>query len=287
MSVAELYNTDPSSTKNISITSMACSGNASVSGTLTATTLNALSLTSPAQIVATATTNQLKLGASAHNTVINSVAPAAASQTLNIPDSGLSSDSFALLGLASQTFSGLETFSNAGGVLITNPTNQLTLGASSHTAIVNAVAPAAASQTYSINDPKANASFLMAQSISTSAVLSLSVGQSGALISASAASGAYSITLPAVAGAAGCRYKIVLNTAGAHNVTVTSGAANILCTIVNNNAGTPTFVAPTAKTNIIFASSTAIAGDYMEFWCDGTNYFGYASGSATSAITSS
>jgi len=204
----------------------------------------------------TATTNQVVLGAPSHTTIINATAPAAASQTVTIPDTAGASSFMMTAG--NQTASGINTFSNstdasttatgsiitAGGIgcakkiyvgsdiimtslsgfkigniggvngnagiinsgLVYNgtnyslfqiasgatllnsavgtpiylsvgddqaifydgtsfniikTTNQLTLGAPSHTTIISATAPAAASQTVTIPDTAGASSFMM------------------------------------------------------------------------------------------------------------------------------
>lgn len=77
-------------------------------------TLNASGSQANGSFTVTSTTNQLVLGSAAHLTTISSTAPAGAAQTVVIPDSGVASDTFDLLGL-SQTISGVKTFSAAFG----------------------------------------------------------------------------------------------------------------------------------------------------------------------------
>jgi hypothetical protein len=95
--------------------------------------------------IATATTNQLRMGTT-NTTTINSVAPVS-SQVVAIPDSGVASSSFVLTD-GNQTINGVKTFSS--GVPITATTNQLVLGTGT-TTTVNSVAPAS-SQVVTIPD---------------------------------------------------------------------------------------------------------------------------------------
>lgn len=113
----------------------------------------------------TATTNQLFLGASGHVDIINAVAPAAASQTIAVPDSGAGSTSF-VLAHGSSTLVGAKTFSS--GVAITPVSNQLTLGAAGHVSVINALAPVGVTQTIAIPDSGiASTQFVLANGAST------------------------------------------------------------------------------------------------------------------------
>lgn len=96
-------------------------GNATSLTIMPATTISGALTVSP-------TTNQLTLGASAHKVIISSTAPAAASQTLTIPDTG-GSDTFEFLGLA-QTITGTKTFSGFAPIAQQAIANTFTTGLS-------------------------------------------------------------------------------------------------------------------------------------------------------------
>jgi hypothetical protein len=103
-----------------------------------------VSTTTPT-IALTATTNQMNIGAGGHQIVISSTAPAAASLTYTMPDFGASAN-FVF------TSSATPSAPSWSSITLTATTNQLTLGAAAHVAIISATAPAAASQTYTIPD---------------------------------------------------------------------------------------------------------------------------------------
>jgi len=103
----------------------------------------------------------------------------------------------------------------------------------------------------------------------------------GSFISVSAAA-ARVYTLPAVAGAAGLKFRFVVTTGGANTVTITAPSA-ILNGQVLYGAGAPTAATglnASASTNLIFAASQVI-GAWAEVWSDGTNY--YVAGQSTIA----
>lgn len=89
------------------------------------------------------------------------------------------------------------------------------------------------------------------------------------------------VTLPALQ--IGLRYHILIAaTAGTNTVTVTSPAANIKSII----CGAATLVTNIASTNIIYGT-TAVAGDYIDLYCDGTFWHGIACANIAAAITRS
>lgn len=123
-----------------------------------------------------------------------------------------------------------------------------------------------------------NASVFSGNSPATSAVLSvvgatsLTAANNGQIIMVSQAS-AYAITLPAVATAAGIKYKFILGIASANIVQInaTTGTPVVGHSIVGPIAGATINVG--AGTLGVRYSTTCLVGDCIDCVCDGTNWF--------------
>ena len=83
--------------------------------------------------------------------------------------------------------------------------------------------------------------------------------------------GGFTSTLPAVA--AGLRFRFIIKTAPttAYIIT-TNGGDNVLYGMMLERAGTAG-VAGAARDTFNFVANQAIIGDWVEFWCDGTNWY--------------
>jgi hypothetical protein len=101
--------------------------------------------------------NQLTLG-NTNTLILNAPAPVVSGQVYTFHDVG--SNAQFIMDAGAQTFTGAKTFSSASGVTITNPTNQLTLGAA-NPLILSAVAQAASGQVYTFPDVGASTQFVL------------------------------------------------------------------------------------------------------------------------------
>lgn len=116
--------------------------------------------------------------------------------------------------------------------------------------------------------------------VNVTTTTTLNIDQGGAIISVASAGASYTITLPAVATAAGVHYIIVLtSTAGSHSTTISAGSGNLNggALTTSGGAGTCVFHPQVAGTSIAF-NTTANVGDRIDIVCDGTSwsYFAFA-----------
>jgi hypothetical protein len=103
------------------------------------------------------------------------------------------------------------------------------------------------------------------------AATTITKAQSGVLFTLGTNAGAYVITLPTVADAAGCRFKFLLTgTLAAGAVTISSNAANIKGVVMGRNAA---IAAIASVTSIILGVNLTNGGDVLELYSNGTNYF--------------
>lgn len=111
------------------------------------------------------------------------------------------------------------------------------------------------------------------------AAYAVTTANTGNVFMVAQATNARVITLPAVAGAAGCIFKFVWtgagdNTAG-HTWSITAPAGTLNGTITNNVAGAAVAVSYAGATSVVRTGTAAntSAGDWCELYCDGTNYY--------------
>jgi hypothetical protein len=235
------------------------------------------------------TTNQLTIGASAHLSTISVIAPVASTQLYTLPDVGGNANFVMTAG--NQTIAGVKSFTS--GIPITQTTNQLVLGSSSHNAIISSVAPASASLTYTIQDSGASCDILtgLKRVINAveNAITTLTVAQSGCIVYCPQSTHNNSSTINVIdlpAPTAGWNCKIIFqavgdNTAG-HGWQITGTGANLKGTAVGV-AGGLVGVLTTGVTNLIRSgtAANAVNGDWVQIDSDGTNMFYYASSTGT------
>jgi hypothetical protein len=106
-----------------------------------------------------------------------------------------------------------------------------------------------------------------------SSARTLSGSQSGSIVSLTSAGADYKVTLPALT--AGFRVKFCMSSsAGTNQIQIVAPSACLLG--FKTLAGTSTDES-TAKTNVFLGNSTgpvaSTAGDVIEMYCDGVNYF--------------
>jgi len=124
------------------------------------------------------------------------------------------------------------------------------------------------------------------------AAVSLSPGDSGKVFFLDTATG-YTVTLPSIADAeAGFNCKFIVKTApssGTYVITEkTSADTNVVITNGINELEVDTSddgPSNTGHTTITFADGVAIAGDYVELLCDGTNWYATGQTKADGGIT--
>ncbi len=109
----------------------------------------------------------------------------------------------------------------------------------------------------------------------------LNAEDSGKLFILNAAAGAQ-ITLPAVADAAGQRYRFIVGALFATTAWTIKAATNKIQggVIVNS-----TLVPGADENTITFSASADTVGDFVELNCDGTNWYVFGMGTAAGAIT--
>ncbi|MDP6584806.1 MAG: hypothetical protein QF535_09125 [Anaerolineales bacterium] len=81
--------------------------------------------------------------------------------------------------------------------------------------------------------------------------------------------GAYNITLPAVGDAKGWEGTFVLGTAGANDFDIIGGTADVMVGVDCGDANT----AIDNADKVTFASGSAVVGERIDIFCDGTNYY--------------
>lgn len=115
--------------------------------------------------------------------------------------------------------------------------------------------------------------------VTPSAAATLTVAQSGAVISLTAAAG-YAVTLPAVASSTGVHYRFVVGVVHATtDWVITSVAADIYGTVDELS----TVEAVAGATTINLELATATIGDWYDLYSDGTNW--YINGHAAQAAS--
>jgi len=109
----------------------------------------------------------------------------------------------------------------------------------------------------------------------------LTIEDSGKMFILSAAAGA-AITLPAVATSAGFSARFTVGAAFATSDWTIVAATSVIqgAVIVNS-----THVAGSNENTISFVYSAESIGDYVDLWCDGTNWYVFGSGVSTGSIT--
>lgn len=116
------------------------------------------------------------------------------------------------------------------------------------------------------------------------ATTAITVAQSGSVFIVSQATGSNkAITLPAVAGAAGCTWKFIWNSAadGARTWSITAVGGVLSGSITNNIAAGAHAVSYNGAAGVVRSATAAntSAGDWVKIYSDGTNY--YVSGQGT------
>jgi hypothetical protein len=117
--------------------------------------------------------------------------------------------------------------------------------------------------------------------MTVSADTTLKLADNGKTILVGGTSGAYTITLPELKD--GLRFRFVVSAVSSGIRTITGGtAAKIEGVIVANGAS----VAAVNEDNIVLSASSKV-GDYVDFICDGSNYYvsGAAAGATITATT--
>lgn len=108
--------------------------------------------------------------------------------------------------------------------------------------------------------------------LALTAAKTLTVEDSGKLITLGTAGG-FAVTLPAVADSEGVNFKFVVKVSPTTAYTVvTASSENVIHGNVVSSGGGATTVAAASDT-ITFVASTAIIGDTVELFCDGTYWY--------------
>jgi len=161
----------------------------------------------------------------------------------------------------------------------------------------------AAARTYTIPDAGRDSNFMLGSlavvSASASANTSLTAAQSGSLVVIPQSTASVSIQLPAVASGLRYRFLFTAQSDGSHTTTIQvgSGTVGALAGWIYNfvlTTNAPALKAAHSTTNggivnpatTIVRSATAAdtkAGDFLECFCDGTNYYFTGSGVAANA----
>lgn len=100
--------------------------------------------------------------------------------------------------------------------------------------------------------------------------VALTVAQTGSAVNVTQQAGVIVINLPAVATSAGVKYKFAVAVAAAGNTQITAATNVIRGTVTNLSTGS---TAINAVGNITFAGNVCRAGDWIELWSDGTNWY--------------
>lgn len=115
-----------------------------------------------------------------------------------------------------------------------------------------------------------------------SAPLALNASNSNSLVRFDSTVGGVNVTvtLPAVAAAAGCRWRVVKATAGGNVWTFAAPAGTLIAAAIANNA-----VATGAAATSLAFNAAASAGSWADISCDGVVYQITAVGSAAGSFT--
>ncbi len=185
--------------------------------------------------------------------------------------------------------------STAGVLTLSKTSSQIVLG-TTNTVTISSTAPSA-SRTYTIPDVGASCNvqlgLMTVLPATVGGALTLTAADSGKLVTcgqaiANGSSTVNVINLPAVASAAGFRIRVLFTAVGdnsaTHNWWISSTAANMKGTAIGVVAA-PVGVTTTGITTLkrSHVAADALAGDWAEFYCDGTNYFyhAFSNGTAT------
>jgi hypothetical protein len=164
-----------------------------------------------------------------------------------------------------------------------------TKGLSDSSIATSAVTTLTGSQTLTnktLTSPVVNSPNLTWNSVTYSSSQSLASTQSGTLVilDPASASGAFTITLPALA--AGLFFRFTLKSTSTTNAPSiqTNGSTTSIHASFNKNA---TLGSLNASHVLTFVANAQTVGDHAEFWCDGTSWTGYILGQASGSITAS
>ena len=108
----------------------------------------------------------------------------------------------------------------------------------------------------------------------TAATATLTVEDSGRVFFLNRAGG-ITVTLPAVATAAGVTYEFVVGTAPTTAYVISGGGTTVRGVVVTSAVGAADSEASGAA-SVTFVANTATRGDRVELRCDGTNWYAYA-----------
>lgn len=99
--------------------------------------------------------------------------------------------------------------------------------------------------------------------------------------------GGFTVSLPPVATAAGCRYKFFVKTAPttAYIVQTDSSEQKLAGQVYASSGGDEDSETDFTATNINFVASTAVIGDSCEVWSDGAGWYARAFCNAAGGIT--
>jgi hypothetical protein len=175
---------------------------------------------------------------------------------------------------------------------LSNTTNQLLLGASTHQTTISATAPSAAAQTYTLYDSGASCNILLGLqkvvSLSpTTTPQTLTVAQSGAIVFLPQATASIIINLPAPTAGWYCKVILTAVADGTHTVTFSAPSAIMSGTRYGVIAA-PVGVSATNITNLILSATAAnaVVGDNIVFTSDGTKIYYTAWSNGTAAAFS-
>lgn len=139
-----------------------------------------------------------------------------------------------------------------------------------------------------ILQPNAYPAFFLNNQVQSAVAISgattLGKNDSGCVLSVSNAGSAYSITLPAVAGAAGYNFNFCFASAPNAAITIAAGSACIYGQIQDLTSGFNTAIA--SHSNLIVGTS-AVRGTQIRLWSDGTSYFAQCISLVSGSITDS
>ena len=133
----------------------------------------------------------------------------------------------------------------------------------------------AASRAISIDDPLSDCKLSLSRKNSVAAATNvtraLNVNESDSIQLVSAAA-ARILTLPVVATSAGCRFRFVIQVAGANTVTIRCPAGTLQGVVTTGADGAANHVVALNQADLVFAVNQSL-GAWSEFYCDGTYYY--------------